>query len=172
MKKAILVLLSLTLGLSFLLCAAAEEKTDYTWLDDLTINQLKELDSEIHKRISYEGVPAGNPSLEGIIGEWFCEYKEQDFFRNNPTNHLCRTTYIFNDEYTGEVYTYDLDEDHITASGLFSYEMADSDTILVTVTGLLTTTQSMTLEEIDGEIVLKEGTGRIFTKKEEDTPNP
>ena len=27
------------------------EETDYSWLDDLTINQLKELDAEIHKRI-------------------------------------------------------------------------------------------------------------------------
>ena len=172
MKKKIIVWLSLMLGLSFLLCAAAEEKPDYSWLDDLTINQLKELDSEIHKRIPYEGVPANKPSLEGIIGEWICEYNEQDFFKNNPTNHRRRTTYVFQDGYTGEVSTYDLDEDHITASGPFSYELADSDTILITVSGLVTSTSSMTLEEIDGEIVLKEGTGRIFTKKAEDKPKP
>ncbi len=94
------------------------------------------------------------------------------FFQEQSDKPPVQDNLYFNDEYTGEVYTYDLEKDHITASGLFSYEMADSDTILVTVTGLLTTTQSMTLEEIDGEIVLKEGTGRIFTKKAEDTPNP
>ncbi len=43
--------------------------------------------------------------------------------------------------------------------------MEDSYTIPVTVTGLLTTTQSMTIGEIEGEIVLKEGTGRIFMNK-------
>lgn len=46
MKKMLAVLLAIL----FLPVTVFAEETDYSWLDNMTINQLKELDAEIHKR--------------------------------------------------------------------------------------------------------------------------
>ena len=69
MKRTVqLLLICMTLLLSF---AHAENLTaDYSWLDDLTINQLRALDAEIHKRLPAEtpGEDTGETSsAEGIL---------------------------------------------------------------------------------------------------------
>ena len=53
--KRIIVSVLVIVVLLFNMSAICEQSTDdYSWLDDLTIKQLKELDNEIHKRIPYE----------------------------------------------------------------------------------------------------------------------
>lgn len=56
MKRILSLIVILVL---FPCLSLGEEAKDYSWLDDMTINQLKELDAEIHKRI-----PAANESPE------------------------------------------------------------------------------------------------------------
>ena len=51
MKKTVLIISLISLYFIFLSSVVFAE-TDYSYLDDMTINQLKELDAEIHKRIS------------------------------------------------------------------------------------------------------------------------
>ena len=62
--------------ISFILClvlacaniAAAENAADeYAWLDDLTINQLKALDKEIHKRIPAESTSSKILRNSGMV---------------------------------------------------------------------------------------------------------
>ena len=166
MRKVIILLLALLLCASPLFSSMAEETSDYSWLDDLSIRQLKELDKEIHKRIPYDGEIPVAVDTDKILGEWVCEYREHDYFKNNPTNHMCRTTYIFLAGNTGEVDTYDMDKKTISASGNFSYELKEANTLFITTYGLLTSVTSMTIEEDENGIYLKENNGRIFRKKE------
>ena len=57
MRKSYFLLFVVTLIL--LLFSVALAETDYSYLDDMTINQLKELDAEIHKRIPAEESSSG-----------------------------------------------------------------------------------------------------------------
>ena len=65
MKKLAVFLLSVVFMASLVFCAWA---ADYSWLDDMTINELKELDAEIHKRIRIadEEDQAGTESDEDV----------------------------------------------------------------------------------------------------------
>ena len=57
----------------FHICAVAEKTTeDYSWLDDFTINQLKLLDEEIHKRISSDYMDSSATDNDSIVlGKWW-----------------------------------------------------------------------------------------------------
>ena len=73
MKKLVCVILALILALSLTVCYAESEHStdDYSWLDDLTINQLRELDNEIHKRIPGDEAETSDTNEDSIlIGEW------------------------------------------------------------------------------------------------------
>ena len=66
-------ILSLIVVLVLFPCLSlGEEATDYSWLDDMTINQLKELDAEIHKRIPASNEPSEETTdAETLLGLLF-----------------------------------------------------------------------------------------------------
>ena len=149
--------------LCFLYSCCLAEGTDYSWLDDLTINQLKELDKEIHKRIPGEQKAAMEPD-EMLLASWSCEYQEQDYFKNARSNDKCRTTYTFNAGGTGLLETFNITKDKLSANGTFSYEMSDENTITVMSYGLLTSVSTLTIIRNEDEITLTDVYGRVFTK--------
>ena len=156
-------IIALLCALCFMYACCLAEETDYSWLDDLTINQLKELDKEIHKRIPGEQKPAIEPD-EMLLGSWSCEYREHDYFKNAPSNDNCRTTYTFNVGGTGLLETFNITKDKLSANGTFLYEMSDENTVTVTSYGLLTSVTTLTIIRSGDEITLTDVHGRVFTK--------
>ena len=58
------------LAVCALLCAALPapgEAEDYSWLDDMTINQLKALDAEIHKRLPASDAQTGTADILSLL---------------------------------------------------------------------------------------------------------
>ena len=49
---------------------AVYAENDYSYLDDMSINQLKALDDEIHKRLPSENDEQINSSDINIVGKW------------------------------------------------------------------------------------------------------
>lgn len=65
-RKAVSILILVSL---LVVCIPGDAE-DYSWLDDLSINELRALDAEIHKRLpdeSSEGQGEGEPSLETMV---------------------------------------------------------------------------------------------------------
>ena len=80
MKKLSVFLMTIILLLSFSFGILAESiGSDYSWMDDMTINQLKELDAEIHKRIPYEG-KRNIPNTTDLPGTWWSNMYGIDCF--------------------------------------------------------------------------------------------
>ena len=90
MKKTTALLLLISLVFSVFCAFAEAPETDYSWLDDLTINQLKKLDAEIHKRIPYE-VQEVQEGIDpnSIIGTWKIKVDNNYFFLILKNNKQC-----------------------------------------------------------------------------------
>ena len=142
MKKAITVLLALLLLLN-LTAAVAENSAggDYSWLDDLTIKQLKELDEEIHKRIPYEGETVspvkGNNAVDILLGQWECIVRDY----NSPKDYVdygdeFRYTLEFYEAGFGKVGGYNLTKDRVDSDNPCTYEMTDDSTVVLKINSL------------------------------------
>lgn len=62
--KKIVILFTIAIMLFQFVGICEYSTEDYSWLDDLTIKQIKELDSEIHKRIPIEGTETPNDLVD------------------------------------------------------------------------------------------------------------
>ncbi len=142
MKKRIAVLLALLLIFSLTAAAAGNSAGgDYSWLDDLTIRQLKELDAEIHKRIPYEGEavrePTG-PDASVLIGTWVCNVKEHALPKDSPfAGHDMRYTLEFMEGGVGTIAEEDLTEGKLQTKLSFDYEMRSETLVWTGVSGLM-----------------------------------
>ena len=140
-RKALLLIMicSLLSLVCFSALGEVPEETDYSWLDDLSINKLKELDAEIHKRIPYEGqtVKPG-PDLSALAGRWVCidPYYTMTDKSTSDYGKTVRMTLDLYDTGTGSVEYYNLDRDSLLSSGPFMYEIQDPDTMIVKILGL------------------------------------
>jgi len=71
MKRLLLAALILALAAFSVSAVSADTAgTDYSWLDDLTINELKELDTELHKRLPNSGQDKKETDTSRIVGTW------------------------------------------------------------------------------------------------------
>lgn len=95
-KDYIAIMLAVMLVLSLFACNAESGQLtgDYSWLDDLTINQLKELDAEIHKRIPSNVEDSSDANNESVVlGTWSCngtlthvdKYDKTKFQHDHPS---------------------------------------------------------------------------------------
>lgn len=135
----LIVFLSLLSLVCFPVLAEVPGEADYSWLDNMTINQLKELDAEIHKRIPYEGqATETRQDLSALTGRW--EYIDPYYTftdKSNPNyGHKVRMRLDLYDTGTGSVEYYDLVLDELISGGPFLYELKEPDTIIVTIWGL------------------------------------
>ena len=173
--SAMLLVLCLMLGMSAA-CAESNTAGDYSWLDDLTINQLKELDGEIHKRIPYEG--EGTAELKDhfdtsvLLGKW--EYiLPADYSVDKSVSwygHKFRYTIEFFESGFGKMDDYDLTKNKLSANGSFTYEMLDASTVSVRVASLIGeyTIGYKLLEDAEGLALIKiEDESFVYRKVDE-----
>ena len=141
MKRLIASLLTLILVLGLSSASAANQTEqkgeDYSWLDDLTIRQLKELDAEIHKRIPYEGegtrVIKKEADPDILLGTWeyIVDHDYSDPKYVSWYGHKIRYTLEFYESGVGNVKDYDLTEDRVHSEAPCTYEMEDSSTVVI-----------------------------------------
>ena len=166
MKKLIACLLAVVLATLFVFCAMAEQSgTDYSWLDDMTINQLKELDVEIHKRIPYEGEQKPDIDASILVGHW--ERKiDSDISYKQTSPHYGHSMIVTIDVYepgVGHYLKYDLSCDEKRVDLPFVYEMKDANTVLLDDSGTIT---AYTLgEDEEGLFLTKVGDDTIRYRK-------
>ncbi len=170
MKKLICLVLVVMMVLAMVPVFASEYSTDdYSWLDDMTIKQLKDLDVEIHKRISYEGFDLSDDSID----------KEIDTPTNNEMSDTTEEElpvvgkWIIGDAY-GQSYIL-LNPDYTGESGgtsntnaiietiAFNWEMQDN---LINITRPDGVSYSLTLTD-DNTLALTNNPSRVFVKAEE-----
>lgn len=135
----LIIFLSLLSLVCFPVLAEVPGEADYSWLDDMSINQLKELDAEIHKRIPYEGQSnITGPDLSALTGRW--EYIDPYYTMADKSDrnygHKVRMRLDLYDTGTGSVEYYDLVLGELISGGPFLYELKEPDTIIVTIWGL------------------------------------
>lgn len=119
MKKTLSVLLVILL----LPVIAFAQETDYSWLQDLSINQLKELDAEIHKLIPYEGEIQENKDDSFLIGTWECLIPAAISVSKRDKHYIV----TFLEAGSGTISEIDVKDPTMSSSDLsFSYEIKDS----------------------------------------------
>ena len=120
MKKTLSVLLVIVLLLPLI---AFAQETDYSWLQDLSINQLKELDAEIHKLILYEGEVQGKKDDSFLIGTWECSIPAAKSASKRDKHYIV----TFLGAGSGTITEIDVKDPKMSSSDLsFSYEFKDS----------------------------------------------
>ena len=120
MKKTFSVLLVIILLLPLIVLA---QDADYSWLQDLSINQLKELDAEIHKLIPYEGEIQGKKDESFLIGTWECSIPASISASEREKHYIVK----FLGEGSGTITEIDVKDPKMSSSDLsFSYEIKDS----------------------------------------------
>ena len=163
MKRIIAVFLATLL----LTSVAIAEETDYSWLDDLTINQLKELDAEIHKRIPGQAAseePSQISKYEDIIiGDWKTEYTDAN--PGSHKGHKHTVAYIFNKGQTGKIEQYCLTKKQMVANGESTYEFYDEETLNIVMHYMGGTyPSSVTFYEDETGVHFKDSSDRVFSK--------
>lgn len=163
MKKFIAIMLAVILALSMVSALAAEYSTeDYSWLDDLTINQLNELDKEIHKRIPNDGADSSDTSEESIlIGEWDFEEVKEYYSEHKGHRFIVSMTFYPNGKFQW-VETCQEDGKKMNNFG-GKYELVSEDSVLFSF-GLFSSTG--TIYEDDGGLHLRYEASEtyVFTK--------
>ena len=138
-----IVTLCLMLAIMLPCFAWAEQPAeDYSWLDDLTINQLRALDAEIHKRIPIPQDPetAERTDDSFLTGKWVCEIL-QDYSGKSWTDwyghHMIRT-YTFYSAGIGNYTSYDATKGGDNGDNYsVTYEVKDEHTVVITSDGFL-----------------------------------
>lgn len=163
MKKMICLVLAVMLALLLAVCYAENEhsRDDYSWLDDLSINQLRELDSEIHKRIPGDETESSGTSEDSIlIGEW--DYVE---VRPNEIGHKGHTfivsiTFFPNGK---QQWMETCQEDGAKTNNFGgTYERVSDDSVLLSY-GWFSSPGTI-YEDDDGLHLIYEAQNKIFTK--------
>ena len=143
---------------------------DYSWLDDMTINQLKALDAEIHKRISIpsDAEAADQPDDSVLIGEWVYqvlnEYNVASYV--SYYGHFITRTLYFYPEGIGYKRTYDETSKKTIDAYSFTYEMKSEDYVSITYDDLLGSVALLfTLSENEGRLCLQRmDNGWLYSK--------
>ena len=151
----------------------AEHPTDdWSWLDDLTIKQLKELDAEIHKRIPLpQAEPSAGASDDSIlIGQWNYTV-DHDYGAKTYASyygHCVTRTYFFYGEGIGRWRSRDNTAGKDMDDYSVTYELKDEQTVIVSSSGFFgTSTLLFTLYQDEEGLHLKRtDNGWIFTKAE------
>lgn len=129
-RLSFITVICMVLVISFYAYAEPVNTDDYSWLDDMTINQLQELDTEIHKRIPYSGSDDNSIDESILYGTW-----EVDEKAISPAHkgHTLHRVYKFTPGGVGRLHLACNVDSEVLADMTFKFEMKSKDILIITM---------------------------------------